>query len=56
MRAATSKQRISPATRAGVNALVAAHRYRVPTVREIPRRGADAGHRAAAGDRCAQPA
>lgn len=56
MRAATSPPRITSATRAGVTALVAAHRYRVPLVREIPLRGAEVGHRTVTRDRIAQPA
>ena len=56
MRAATSTRRIAPASRAGVSALVAAHRYREPVVREIQRRGVETEHRAAAGNRTAQAA
>lgn len=39
MRTATLTHSPASATRAGITARVAAHRYREPRVREIPRRG-----------------
>lgn len=39
MRTASSTHRPTSATRGGITARMAAHRYREPIVREIPRRG-----------------
>ena len=46
MRSATSIPRPNSATRTGITARVAAHRYREPRVREIPRRGVEMQSRA----------
>lgn len=56
MRTATPTHSPASATRAGITARVAAHHYREPRVREIPRRGVELGHRAAAGNRVAHAA